>query len=351
MAVLALVGPFIYNFLTRKADNILLAEQKQYQKVLQKLAEGMVQVHNLEKLLRLIVVTIKKYVKVSYAAAYLDDPENKRYVLKAESVGADEDIPEEYSYEHPFIKYVKTKEMPLLYEEMPEEIKTSLNQTPAERPARRHGGIGLVVPSVMNQSVLGFLVMGHKEDNRLYNQGDVNSFKTLSNTAAVAVDNCRFTEKSMKSKEAELDAESQAQLGAMAAGTAHQFRNLLNIFALIGMNMEMETGDVEELVKTAREKGFDFGWFVENRMRDAKSIGKNVKRGTEIVEGVAAFSMAETEGITKDEHKLSDMFENFANTIRLHHDLAENAPVPLKSGIGQDDLIYCSRPLLFLVII
>ncbi|MBU1121691.1 MAG: hypothetical protein KKF54_03200, partial [Candidatus Omnitrophica bacterium] len=46
MFVLATVGPLIYRFLQKKAENVLLAQQKHYQKILLQSAKGMVKEHD-----------------------------------------------------------------------------------------------------------------------------------------------------------------------------------------------------------------------------------------------------------------------------------------------------------------
>lgn len=347
---LAFLGPLGYSFFRRKTENILLAEQKQYQQILSEASEGMVKIHKLDRLLRAIVLLIMKYVKVSYAVAYLNDTEKNKYILKGKKSIDNEIIPQEYPYEHPFIKHLEQQEMPFTYEEMPEDVKKSLIQTTSDEPARKHSGMGLVVPSVMNKSVIGFLVMGHKENNRSFTDDDIYTFKTISNTAAVAVDNCLFTEKKMKDREVELDVQMKASLGAMADGVAHQFRNVLNIFALMAGTIEMETEDVQELLKTGIEKGVDFTWYVENRKKEAVNAQKVVKRGKDIVEGVISYSHAEKEGVKKDEYKLSDMVDNFINSVKMRHDLDDNEVVPIKTELGNDDLIYCDRQLMFYAI-
>ncbi len=346
MAVLASIGPLIYNFLRREAENILLSEQKQYQELLLQASRGMVREHDLNKLLELIVRLIKKSVKVSYAAAYIDDPENKRYVLKARRDGSEE-IQTEFAYDHPFIEYLKTKEMPFTYEQMPENIKEALRQSAANTPAVKQSEIGLVVSSAIDESPLGFLVMGHKLNGRLFTEDDINVFKIISNNAAVAVHNCLFTEQEKKNHEKMLNAEKLTTIGAMATGVAHQFRNRLNIFSLAAGDIDLDTEDVQEPLKSAKEKGVDLSWYVENMRNYAKTIKRSVKRTTEIIEGVINLSQIEKEGIAEVDFHLSEFVDYCKATLKIKHRLLEDQNIPLKAEMGSDDMVYGDRIRLF----
>ena len=237
MAALALVGPFIYNLLTSKAENVILAEQKRYQKILRRASNRMKHIHNLDKLLELIVDVISKAVKVNYVAAYLNEPENHRYVLKAFRDSGTK-IPREFKEDHPLIKYLKAKDEPFIYEEMPEEIKKSLGEA---------GEIGLIVPSGDELSLVGFLVMGHKSNGSLFSEGDINTFSIISNQASTQVINCLHTENAKKEQERTYKAERLSTIGAMATGVAHQFRNRLNNFVTIAGGMELDIEDILEL--------------------------------------------------------------------------------------------------------
>jgi hypothetical protein len=83
MFVLATTGPFIYRAIQKKAEDLILAQQRRYQKILLRAAEGMATEHNLDKLLRLIVYVVKKVVRIRYTAIFSHDRENRTYLLKA----------------------------------------------------------------------------------------------------------------------------------------------------------------------------------------------------------------------------------------------------------------------------
>ncbi|MBU0503879.1 MAG: hypothetical protein KKG43_05755, partial [Candidatus Omnitrophica bacterium] len=62
MGLLATIGPFIYIYLNRKAEEALLREQKRYQNTLKQASIGMTRIRNLKRLLELIAHIVTKTV-------------------------------------------------------------------------------------------------------------------------------------------------------------------------------------------------------------------------------------------------------------------------------------------------
>ena len=122
MAALATVGPFIYIYLQRMAEETLLREQRRYQESLKQASVGMTRIRNLRKLLDLITHIVTKTVRISYAAIYLYSEETNEYVLQ---VSRDKDrtpIPKLNS-DNPLISWLIQKREPLIYEEIKRQME------------------------------------------------------------------------------------------------------------------------------------------------------------------------------------------------------------------------------------
>jgi hypothetical protein len=122
MAALATVGPFIYIYLQRRAEETLLREQRRYQESLKQASVGMTRIRNLRKLLDLITHIVTKTVRISYAAIYLYSEETNEYVLQ---VSRDKDrtpIPKLNS-DNPLISWLIQKREPLIYEEIKRQME------------------------------------------------------------------------------------------------------------------------------------------------------------------------------------------------------------------------------------
>lgn len=227
MFVLASTGPLIYRFLISKAENMLLAQQKKYQRFLLHAAKGMVREHDLGKLLNLIVHVIKRGMKVQFAAVFLQDKEHGRYVLQvARGRGVVSDkmtIPET----HPVIEEMRRKKAPLVHEEFGRLFGKDYQGIP----------IQLIVPASTGKEVLGFLALGEKSDGSIYTEDDINVFSILSEQATLAIEHCLFLQEFKKQRDRIAEAEKLAGLGGMTSGIAHQFRNRLNVISQIRTNL------------------------------------------------------------------------------------------------------------------
>jgi signal transduction histidine kinase len=178
--VLATIGPFIYQYLRRRAEDVILKDQRRYQRALRELSKTMTRIRDLDKLLRMIVLTVVDTVKVSYAGIYLKEEEYKSYGLKhcypkKEQSHFQEFIP----LDSPLIKTLYQQKRPLIHEEISSLPNLSLDS-------------GLVIPCFMEDELLGFLIMGAKPENQIYTSDDMLVFETLSYSTSLAIENCRF---------------------------------------------------------------------------------------------------------------------------------------------------------------
>ena len=177
---LASAGPFIYMYLQRRAEDLLLADQRRYQKALRELSKTMTRIRDLDKLLKMIVLTVADTVKVSYAGIYLKDEEYKSYALKHYYPKLKESrFPEVIPLESPLISSLYSQKRPLTQEEAGVSAGFSLDS-------------GLAIPCFMEDELLGFLIMGPKPNNQIYTSDDILVFETLSYSTSLAIENCRF---------------------------------------------------------------------------------------------------------------------------------------------------------------
>ncbi len=159
--LLASSGPFIYTYLRRHAEDIILKDQRRYQKALRELSKTMTRIRELDKLLKMIVLTVVDTVKVSYAGIYLKDEEYNSYGLKhyypqREKAHFQEFIP----LDSPIIKMLYQQRRPLMHEEIGSMPGFSLDS-------------GLAIPCFMEDNLLGFLIMGSKPNHQIYTADDV----------------------------------------------------------------------------------------------------------------------------------------------------------------------------------
>jgi len=282
--VLAAPAPLIYSYFRRKAEAILLAQQHRYQKVLLQAGGGMIREHNLTKLFKLITYMVKRVVGIQYAVAFSHDPDTNSYPLKA--LRDHRNIPEDIviSQDSGIIDFIKNKKVPVMPQEMPLKLRRFLEEALGT-------SFDLVVPSMAEGDLLGFLVLGEKIDKSVYNQDDINVFKILAQQAALAIENCRFFEEFKKAQEKIFNAEKLASIGGMADGVAHQIKNRLNHFSIASGELKCEVEDFFQkrpklLEDEDAKKSLDY------MVKITDSLLENVKRTDGIVKGILGYSRA-----------------------------------------------------------
>lgn len=248
MLVLATAGPFIYQYLNKKAEDIILKEQKQYQKVLRDVSVNMLLIKELERLLKTIAATVVETVKVSFAGIYLEDEKNGKHVLHYQQAREGEiSLPGEFDAKSELARNLSASRIPIIGEE-----------------ARASGlKIGLAVPFVVNDVMLGFMLLGSKASNTPYTQDDVLAFTILANQTALAIENCNFF------KELE-DRQRKARLQEMdtySYSLAHEIDNPMHI--IMGEAGLVQAEFLKEIPDEAKRKevGESLNFIVDSARR------------------------------------------------------------------------------------
>lgn len=308
---LGTLGPLLYGLLRRKAEGILLAHQRQYQHILLQAARGMVREHNLTRLLKLIVYMLKRVVKVKFAVMFFYDKESKTYLLKT-ARGNKIDFPSVIFDEDFFlISYIKKISSPFVFEEMPFDMQKKLKE--------QFGiSFSLIIPSIVKEGVLAFLVLGEKLDKSAYSDDDINVFTILSRQAALAIENCMFLEEFKEIQLQLFQAEKLASIGGIADGVAHQIKNRLNQFSLASGELKLAVYDFKENnAQIAKdEKGKEFFKYL---MEIADSLTSNVKRTDDIVRGILNFARTTEKDTFFGDFSFEETVNSCLEVLRIKH--------------------------------
>ncbi|MCB9721445.1 MAG: GAF domain-containing protein [Candidatus Omnitrophica bacterium] len=293
--VLATVGPYIYIFLQRKAEDKLLQEQRQYQATLRQASLGMGQIKDLKRLLNLIVHVVTRAVKIENCKIFLRHEDSKQYILKA--VKGDKREDEEInklSYDSPLVHYFNQMKEPLVYEEVKQRRFDIGGEGLKELEDILHDiDSALVVPSFIEQKLIAIISLGKKRSGKLYTYDDLAVFAILANQSALAIENAQFYEDMKRTHVQLLKAEKMATVGTMADGLSHQINNRLHAMGFIA-------GDLLDTVRLGLKNG------VSKKQKDLlteiesglERIQANVKHGGEIVGGLLRYTRKGEQGYT-----------------------------------------------------
>ncbi len=324
----AFVGPFIYNALWSKAEDVLLADQRQYQKILIQAAQGISKQHDLEKLIKLIVYLVRKSVKISFASLFLYDEKSKSFNLRAFRDHGKINPDSVFKEGHPFVSFIRTRAEPFLTEEMPDEVKDSFGKEYFH---------GLVIPSVFDKKVMGFMFLGEKLNKSVFSEDDINVFKILAQQSTLAIQNCIFMDEFRRSQDRLFTAEKLASIGGMADGVAHQMRNRLNQFSVVAEDQEYEIKEFKKKYSALIRKNPGLRKSLDYLSEGSQSILRNVKKTATMIQGVLDFANVDDKSKLFSEVSVRDVVETSVEAIKIKHQLKE---FPIEADYGGDDRVY-----------
>ena len=289
MFFLATVGPLIYTRLRKKAEDLILAEQKKYQRILLQAAQGMVKIRDLKHLINLIVHIITKTVRVDRAAVFRLNKEKNLYQLEAYRDRELFKREKPLSFDHPLIKHLLATKEPLLLEDIPLVVKDRLSQKEISSFFKEYN-FHLIVPSFTETILLGFLALGSKPNHQVFTPEDINVFKILAHQASLAIENCQFIEEFQKTQEKVFRADKLATIGAMAEGVSHQMNNRLQVFSAIA-------GDLKDLLASILKNDPNLDGKLKEDLdyllHGLDKMEKNVIHSAQIIRGILNYARTE----------------------------------------------------------
>ncbi|MBQ3834155.1 MAG: GAF domain-containing protein [Elusimicrobia bacterium] len=327
--ILSSMAPVVLRLLQKKAERILLAEQEKYQQLLIQASKGMIEQHEINKLSKLIVRIIKQSVKIKFVVLYLFDEEKNCFYNISSRVSGDKVINSiTFKREDLIIKYMKAKKTPFLYFGLRESLKKEFSKICSD--------INLIVPSLFRDEILGFLLLGEKENKTLYSAKDMDLFKTLANQASLAIENCFFLEKSKHQQEKLFEAEKLASIGGMADGMAHQIRNRLNSFNLAAETLSFDIEDLsaasKELVEQDKVKDI-----ITDMSTILSSIKSNVTKTNTILTGILNFAKRKESDIVFEYFSLKEVLKASILLVEVKH---HKEMIPITLDIPEKDTVY-----------
>lgn len=330
MAIFSTVGPFIFLFLQKRAEDKLLQDQRRYQLTLRQAATGMGRIKQLKKLLNLVVYVVTRAVHLEHTLIYLLDDTQKAYILNAfKSRKQSISYLDRVMNDSLLIAKLKQSRAPINFEQFQYRIKnqSDYNLKEIEKTILSLKG-ELILPIHIEDKLLAFIVFGSKDSGKSFTDEDLTVFSSLTNQIALAIENAQFYEEVKRTQEKLFQAEKMATIGTMADGLSHQINNRFHAMGFIA-------GDALDTIKITKDKGIpdNFKETFDDLERAFTRVQENVVQGGEIVQGLlrytrkgdAGMTAVEFDAVLKSSFEMAQ-FKIKTNELRIVRDFDENIP-------------------------
>jgi hypothetical protein len=224
---------------------------------------------------------------------------------------------------------LQTYPVPVTAAELPDNIREEIS-------AVLKTSFALIVPIALYNKILGFLVLGEKNDHTMYSLDDINVFKILSRQAALAIQNCLFWEEFKQTETKIFAMEKLASIGGMAEGIIHQMKNHLNNFYVASLGIDC---DVKEFIRKqgALAEQENFKKIFDEIVNTTSYLIENVKKSDQMINAIFDFSSLDKKESYFTDFSLNDLTAMVVDTLKIKHKIPE-FPLELLLDRGKDTI-------------
>lgn len=156
-----------------------------YHKTLLEASRGMTLITDTRKLLYLIVYVVKKHMKLKSACIFHYDEDNKEFILRSRRGKSKIQKGYKIGETHSLIKWLKDKKSGFSYN------KDDFKESDGVRREFEKFDCAACVPSFNREKLIGFLVLGNKLSGDSYTNQELELLLTISNEAAIVIENSK----------------------------------------------------------------------------------------------------------------------------------------------------------------
>jgi nitrogen-specific signal transduction histidine kinase len=249
--------------ITDITNHYFFRKKYDYQRTLMQSSEAMNLLTDIDRLVKLTTRIVARRMDLEETTTLVYDEINHKYVVRAAEGKSKDLLGQTFTDNHELFKHLFNSKQILIKDEvvntmnskflMPDEKKRLT--TIKKEMEKLHAQI--CVPSItrgkyMGNKLVAVFCLGEKKSGDMYSNEDIQLLSTLSNQAAVAVENAIMYSDLMRqfqelklTKDQLVQSEKLAALGTMAAGIAHEIRNPLTSLQLFVEMMAVRFDDHE----------------------------------------------------------------------------------------------------------
>ncbi len=294
-------------FVTDLTSQYFFRKKYDYQKTLMQSSEAMNLLTDIDRLVKLITRIVSRRMNLEEASTLIHDESHHRYVVKAAEGKSKSLLGNTFSNNHELFEHLFETRRILLKDEIKHTLENKMllseerKRLNAIRKEMEVFRAQVCVPSIsrskyMGNKLVAVFCMGEKKSGDMYTDEDIQLLSTLSNQAAIAVENALMYSDLMKqyqelkeTKDQLVQSEKLAALGTMAAGIAHEIRNPLTSLQLF-VQMMAERFDDHEF-----------------RAKFSQVVPPEIERLNKIVSGLVSF--AKPSKLIREPSQINDILD------------------------------------------
>ena len=299
MGLLASLAPWLYIAIQKQAETKLLGDRRGYQRILWQASQGMTQIRDLQRLLRLVVHVITKTVGLTNASIFLEDVQEEVFILRTSRYASRASSLDRLLKTDPLIVLLNETRQPLVLEKLKlESVESSarnghLRLLSGALTQMKQLQAAAMVPSFAQDRLVGFVVLGTRRTGQGFSDEDVVMFSTLANQSALAIENARFYEEDRQRQAALFHAATLASLGTMASSMGHQVNNRFNVVSVIASTQKLK---LKELLQRSIQEPEAMRKALVDCLEQFDSLQEEAVRGGQIFTAIRKIARPSTEG-------------------------------------------------------
>jgi K+-sensing histidine kinase KdpD len=232
------LAPFLYLQLQKRAEARILKNQRHHHAIIMTAARNISLIRDLDKVLKLLAIILTKTLGIASANVYLLDRAKKQYCLRVARGGKTSEATIDLG--NSLVKYLQGVRRALIYEEVKTEYEDRRDIFIKEiRDTMLRINADLLVPSFIEDELVGFLALGIKKTGEVYTIEDIKVLSSLANQSALAIENAQFLKEREEMQGKLREVETLTTIRDLLGSFNHEIYNLLTPVSgtLQGINM------------------------------------------------------------------------------------------------------------------